>query len=202
MNPHFTFNALESISSFVMEQKPREAVQYLNRFARLMRYTLEKADQERVPLHDELGALAHYIALEQMRFDQSFDFVSEVDESLDASELSVPPMLLQPLVENAILHGLRPLQGRRGCLTLRVLQSVEPDRIRIEVEDNGIGRVAASAQRTGDEGHKRSMATRILENRLKALAEASGKAYTLSVEDLNEGTRVILALPKDEVWGA
>ena len=202
MNPHFTFNALESISSFVMEQKPREAVQYLNRFARLMRYTLEKADQERVSLHDELGALAHYIALEQMRFDQSFDFVSEVDESLDASELSVPPMLVQPLVENAILHGLRPLQGRRGCLTLRVLQSVEPDRIRIEVEDNGIGRAAASAQRTGDEGRKRSMATRILENRLKALAEASGKAYTLSVEDLNEGTRVILALPKDEVWGA
>ena len=97
---------------------------------------------------------------------------------------------------------MRPLQGRRGCLTLRVLQSVEPDRIRIEVEDNGIGRAAASAKRTGDEGRKRSMATRILENRLKAIAEASGKAYTLSVEYLNEGTRVILALPKDEVWGA
>lgn len=202
MNPHFTFNALESISSFVMEQKPREAVQYLNKFARLMRYTLEKADQEQVPLNDELDALAHYIALEQMRFDQSFDFVSEVDESLDSSELSIPPMLLQPLVENAILHGLRSLQGRRGRLTLRVLQAVELGRIRIEVEDNGIGRAAASAQRTGDEGQKRSMATRILENRLKALALASGRDYTLSVEDLNEGTRVVLALPKYEVWGA
>jgi LytS/YehU family sensor histidine kinase len=201
MNPHFTFNALESISSFVMEQKPREAVQYLNRFAKLMRYTLEKADQERVELRDELDALSHYIALEQMRFDQSFDHVLEVDEALDPADLAIPPMLLQPLVENAILHGLRPLQGRRGRLTLRLLQAVEPGRIRIEIEDNGIGRAAAGAQQTGDEGQKRSMATRILESRLKALAEASGEPYRLAVEDLNEGTRVVLALPKVEVWG-
>ncbi len=202
MNPHFTFNALESISSFVLEQKPREAVQYLNRFARLMRYTLEKAEQERVALSDELDALAHYVALEQMRFDRQFDFVLEVDEDLDAGDLAIPPMLLQPLVENAILHGLRPLVGRRGCLTLRVLQAVEPGRLRIEVEDNGVGRGAASAQRTGDEGQKRSMATRILASRLKALSEATGSPFSQSVEDLNEGTRVVLALPKDELWGS
>jgi LytS/YehU family sensor histidine kinase len=202
MNPHFTFNALESISSFVLEQKPREAVQYLNRFARLMRYTLEKAEQERVALSDELDALAHYVALEQMRFDRQFDFVLEVDEALDAGDLAIPPMLLQPLVENAILHGLRPLVGRRGCLTLRVLQAVEPGRLRIEVEDNGVGRGAASAQRTGDEGQKRSMATRILASRLKALSEATGSPFSQSVEDLNEGTRVVLALPKDELWGS
>lgn len=202
MNPHFTFNALESISSFVMEQKPHEAVQYLNRFARLMRYTLEKADQERVPLGEELDALAHYAALEQMRFDQSFDYVLEVDDDLDPAEVAVPPMLLQPLVENAILHGIRPLNGRRGRLTLRVLRAVEPQRLRIEVEDNGIGRGAASAQRTGDEGQKRSMATKILGSRLKALSEATGKPFTLSVADLDEGTRVVLALPNDEVWGS
>ena len=202
MNPHFTFNALESISSFVMEQKPREAVQYLNRFARLMRYTLEKAEQERVALRDELDALAHYAALEQMRFDQSFDYVLEVDEDLEPADVAVPPMLLQPLVENAILHGLRPLQGRRGRLCLRVLRAVEPQRLRIEVEDNGVGRGAAAAQRTGDEGQKRSMATRILGSRLKALSEATGQAFTLSVEDLDEGTRVVLALPNDEIWGA
>lgn len=201
MNPHFTFNALESISSFVMEQKPREAVLYLNRFAKLMRYTLEKADQERVELSDELDALSHYVVLEQMRFDQSFDHVLEVDEALDPADLAIPPMLLQPLVENAILHGLRPLHGRRGRLTLRLLNAVEPGRIRIEIEDNGIGRVAAAAQQTGDEGQKRSMATRILESRLKALAEASGEPFSLAVEDLNEGTRVVLALPKVEVWG-
>jgi LytS/YehU family sensor histidine kinase len=202
MNPHFTFNALESISSFVMEQKPREAVQYLNRFARLMRYTLEKAEQERVPLGDELDALAHYVALEQMRFDQSFDYVLEVDEALEPADLAIPPMLLQPLVENAILHGIRPLANRRGRLTIRVLHAVEPNRLRIEVEDNGIGRHAASVQRTGDEGQKRSMATRILERRLKALTEATGSPFTLDVADLDEGTRVVLALPKDEVWGA
>ena len=152
-------------------------------------------------LRDELDALSHYIALEQMRFDQSFDHVLEVDEALDPNDLAIPPMLLQPLVENAILHGLRPLQGRRGRLTLRLLQAVEPGRIRIEIEDNGIGRVAAGAQQTGDEGQKRSMATRILESRLKALAEVSGEPYRLAVEDLNEGTRVVLALPKVEVWG-
>ncbi|MFZ9777220.1 MAG: histidine kinase [Schleiferiaceae bacterium] len=202
MNPHFTFNALESISSFVMEQKPREAVQYLNQFAKLMRYTLEKAEQERVPLGDEVAALGHYIALEQMRFDQSFDYVLEVDEALDPAELTIPPMLLQPVVENAILHGLRPLEGRRGVLTVRVLQAVAPDRIRVEIQDNGIGRAAASAKRTGDEGQKRSMATRILANRLKALSESTGSSFSLDVEDLDEGTRVVLALPKDEVWGS
>jgi LytS/YehU family sensor histidine kinase len=79
---------------------------------------------------------------------------------------------------------------------------VEPNRLRIEVEDNGIGRHAASVQRTGDEGQKRSMATRILERRLKALTEATGSPFVLDVADLDEGTRVVLALPKDEVWGA
>lgn len=202
MNPHFTFNALESISSFVMEQKPREAVQYLHRFARLMRYTLEKAELERVPLQDELDALAHYIALEQMRFDQSFDYVLEVEEGFELGDFALPPMLLQPLVENAILHGLRPLQGRRGCLTLRVGLARSTDRVQVEVEDNGIGRLAASAQRTGDEGQKRSMATHILERRLQALGTSRGTEYGLEVADLNEGTRVVLALPKDEVWGA
>jgi LytS/YehU family sensor histidine kinase len=167
-----------------------------------MRYTLEKAEQERVPLGDEVAALGHYIALEQMRFDQSFDYVLEVDEALDPAELTIPPMLLQPVVENAILHGLRPLEGRRGVLTVRVLQAVAPDRIRIEIQDNGIGRAAASAKRTGDEGQKRSMATRILANRLKALSESTGTEFSLDVEDLDEGTRVVLALPKDEVWGS
>ena len=198
MNPHFTFNALESISAFVLQQQPKEAIGYLNRFAKLMRYTLESAQDSLVPLSEERAALDHYIALEQMRFSDGFQSVVALDPAL-SEDVYVPPMLLQPIVENAILHGLRPkIQSGDGeclvSLTYRLHPS-EADCIEIIVEDTGVGRKAAKVKRSGDEGKKRSAATNILQSRLKALQEETGKVHRVQTEDLNEGTRVTLVLP-------
>mgnify|MGYP003333326765 FL=1 len=203
MNPHFTFNALESISAFVLEKKPKEAVTYLHKFSRLMRYTLENAEEAYVTLEKEKQALENYIALEQMRFDHGFQCVFQVEEGLDTQVLGIPPMLVQPLVENAILHGLRPkLKAGATDAVLKLYMGLgpAPDTLLIQVEDNGVGREASKQHKSGDEGEKRSAATRILENRLQALQQETGKLHSVAVEDLDEGTRVSLVLAMYQEW--
>lgn len=203
MNPHFTFNALESISAFILEKQPKEAVTYLNKFSRLMRYTLESAEDSHVSLAREQEALENYIALEQMRFDQGFHSVFQVEEGLDTQSLIIAPMLVQPLVENAILHGLRPKikDGQTdGVLKIYVGHDAQGPSLLIQVEDNGIGREAAKKQKSGDEGEKRSAATRILQSRLSALQVQTGRPHSMVVEDLNDGTRVTLVLPLNHEW--
>ena len=203
MNPHFTFNALESISAFILEKKPKDAVIYLQKFSRLMRYTLENAEQSYVSLDREKQALENYIALEQMRFDHGFHCVFQVDENIDPTHVGIPPMLVQPLVENAILHGLRPkikAGSTNAVLKIFIGGAVGTESLVIQVEDNGIGREASRKNRSGDEGEKRSAATRILESRLKALQKETGKHHSVEVEDLNEGTRVSLVLSMHQEW--
>ena len=203
MNPHFTFNALESISAFVLQKQPKEAVTYLNKFSKLMRYTLENAEEAYVSLEREKNALENYIALEQMRFDQGFLYVLQMEEGLDLASVRIPPMLIQPLVENAILHGLRPKMKpgeALGVLKLSMSQTPHGNALYIQVEDNGIGRVVSRQQKSGDEGKKRSMATHVLESRLQALQLETGKVHSVKVEDLNEGTRVTLVLPLMQEW--
>ena len=203
MNPHFTFNALESISAFVLKNQPKVAITYLNKFAKLMRYTLESADHGWVDLTRESTSLSHYIALEQMRFSDGFQSVVEMDEGL-MEDARIPPMMLQPLVENAILHGLRPKMqaGNADCyvkLTYRIDPADQHVMI-VTVEDNGIGRQAAMKLASGDEGEKRSAATDILALRLAALSQETGKPHTVSTVDLDEGTMVTLVLPLHREW--
>ncbi len=203
MNPHFTFNALESISAFILEKEPKEAVTYLHKFSRLMRYTLESAEDRYVSLAREQEALENYIALEQMRFDQGFQSVFQVEEGLDIQAVMIAPMLVQPLVENAILHGLRPkikAGEMDGVLKIYVGHDASGHSLSIQVEDNGIGRNAAKMQKSGDEGEKRSAATRILQSRLSSMKSETGKPHSAIVEDLNEGTRVTLVLPLRHEW--
>lgn len=203
MNPHFTFNALESISAYILEKQPKEAVTYLQKFSRLMRYTLESAEDSAVTLDREKQALENYIALEQMRFDRGFQVVFQVEEGMECESLTIPPMLIQPLVENAILHGLRPkIKAGQMDGVLKIYFGHDPSStaLFIQVEDNGIGREASKKQKSGDEGEKRSAATRILESRLAALQLETGKPYSFMVEDLNEGTRVTLVLPLHQEW--
>ena len=203
MNPHFTFNALESISAFILEKQPKEAVTYLHKFSRLMRYTLESAEDRYVTLAREKEALENYMALEQMRFDQGFQSVFQVEEGLDTHSVMIAPMLVQPLVENAILHGLRPkikAGANDGVLRIFIGQHTPGQTLCIYVEDNGVGREAAKKQKSGDEGEKRSAATRILQSRLSAMQSETGRPHSVVVEDLNEGTRVTLVLPLHHEW--
>ena len=201
MNPHFLFNALESISGFILQSKPQDAVLYLQRFAKLMRLTLQSAQNAWISLADEWKLLENYTALEQIRFGKSFEVVWEPDEALDPEEWGLPPMILQPVVENAILHGLRP-RSSGGILRIQ-WQMLENQRIAVVVEDNGVGRSAAEKAVRTDETRHRSAATSILEARLAHLAQEYGSGIGWTLTDLTHpdgspaGTRVTVVLPTE-----
>ena len=201
MNPHFLFNALESISGFILQSKPQDAVLYLQRFAKLMRLTLQSAQSAWISLADEWKLLENYTALEQIRFGKSFEVVWEPDEALDPEEWGIPPMILQPVVENAILHGLRP-RTSGGILRIQ-WQMLEGQRIAVVVEDNGVGRSAAEKAVRTDETRHRSAATSILEARLAHLAQEYGSGIGWTLTDLTHpdgspaGTRVTVVLPTE-----
>lgn len=197
MNPHFIFNALESINGFIFKNDQKQATQYLNRFAKLMRLTLESSREHKIPLQTETQILQNYLSLEQLRFSGSFEYEIQMEEDLDPYAVMLPPMLIQPLCENAILHGLRPMES--GGF-LRILFKHENEELRVIVEDNGIGRQKASEMAERISQH-RSMATEITNERLQLLRQKEDGEFRLDIQDLFDpsgkpaGTRVILSLP-------
>ena len=145
MNPHFIFNALDSISSFIFKNEPKLAVRYLNNFAKLMRLTLESSMEHLHPVETEVSVLKNYLELEKLRFQEKFDYEIELDEEIDY-DVGIPPMLIQPHVENAILHGLKPKKDK-GHLSIRF--RLDGDFLICEIEDDGIGRKAAKELPSG-----------------------------------------------------
>ncbi len=136
MNPHFIFNALNSIQSFVAKGDRQTANSYLARFAKLMRSTLYLANAQKITLHEELDMLENYLELEQMRFQNVFRYQITSAENLDLFDVEIPPMLVQPFIENAILHGLTP---KNGPGMIHVDFRLEGRHLAITVKDNGIG---------------------------------------------------------------
>jgi hypothetical protein len=196
INPHFVFNALNSIQHFVMQKSPLEAVGYLSKFAKLIRQVLENSVNERVSVADELKALRDYLDLEQLRFAGAFTYHIEVDEQVDAYNTDIPAMLLQPYVENAILHGLRHRQAPGGLLKIWVLYHF--DHLLCVVEDNGIGRAAAAAlaARRSAPDHV-SRGTTVTNKRLHLLNDEVG-VVTLdryTPDQQPAGTRVEITIP-------
>ncbi|HRD52679.1 MAG TPA: histidine kinase, partial [Flavobacteriales bacterium] len=198
MNPHFLFNALNSIRHHVLNSRPDEADRYLSKFARLIRLILDHSDQRSVPLAEELQALRLYLELEASRFDDKFSFHIQVDPSIDTSTTMIPPMLIQPYLENAIWHGLMQ-KPEGGELVLRIRH--EGERLRIEVEDDGIGRAKATEIKSRSALKKRSMGMSITQQRLAMIEKQQGIHCDLQVEDLvlpdgePGGTRITLMIP-------
>ncbi len=198
MNPHFLFNALNSIRHHVLNSRPEEADRYLSKFARLIRLILDHSDQRSVPLAEELQALRLYLELEASRFDDKFSFHIQVDPSVDTSTTMVPPMLIQPYLENAIWHGLMQ-KSEGGELVLRIGR--EGARLCIEVEDDGIGRAKAAEIKSRSALKKRSMGMSITQQRLAMIEKQQGIRCDLQVEDLvlpdgePGGTRITLMIP-------
>lgn len=149
MNPHFIFNTLNSINSYIIENKKDEASDYLSDFSKLMRLILDHSKKRTITLTDELYALKLYIELESRRLDSSFDYSIEIGPAVDADSITMPPLVIQPFVENAIWHGLR---GRKsgGHITIRINRYNYG--ILILVEDDGIGRTAAGNLQNKIEG--------------------------------------------------
>ncbi len=199
MNPHFIFNALDSISSFIFKQEPRQAVRYLNNFAKLMRLTLESSVEPLHPVESEVSALKNYLELEKLRFGDRFDYQIDVDEKIDY-DMGIPPMLIQPHVENAILHGLKPRSAAGGKLWISFEREGDHALV-VKVRDNGIGR-EKSRELNRNKRH-RSMATQINRDRLALLGKAYRSKVELKISDLYDsnqraiGTEVYLRLPAE-----
>jgi len=199
MNPHFVFNSLNSIQHYIFNSKSDEAVKYLNKFAKLMRVILNNSDKPTVAIEDDLEALKLYLELEQMRFEDKFEYKFIVDENVDLDYDIMPPMLLQPYVENAILHGLTPRKDK-GLLTITIKN--EEHFIVCTITDNGIGRKrAAEIKRTMPGSKHKSLGMKITEERLRILNEISQSKHSVKIIDLVNadgsaaGTTVELFVP-------
>ncbi|HMM11217.1 MAG TPA: two-component regulator propeller domain-containing protein [Bacteroidales bacterium] len=197
MNPHFLFNSLNSIQSFVLKNDIDNAIRYLSKFSQLMRRTLNHSKESTIPLQDELEAIRLYLEIEQLRFENKFEFFIDLDPAIDEQFVEIPPMILQPIVENAIHHGLmhRESEGK-----LLISLRAEGQSIRIVIEDNGIGRVRSAELRRQSGIRRESLGMAITTERFEMLSQYSGQEYTFAVEDLKDqngnalGTRVIILI--------
>lgn len=201
MNPHFIFNALDSISSFIFKNDPQKAVRYLNNFAKLMRLTLESSMEHLHPVETEVSILKNYLELEKLRFQGKFDYSIDLDDEIDY-DIGIPPMLIQPHVENAILHGLKPMASG-GKLELRFELNDDDDMLIIEIEDNGIGR--QKAKEFNRKKDHRSMATQINEDRIRLLKMSKNEKIDIAIIDKKDekeqalGTLVVIKLPAENI---
>ena len=191
MNPHFIFNALNSINAFVQKNDPDRAGSFLTRFARLMRLVLENSRQAEVPLKDDLEALDAYLHLERVRSGEKFDYTIKVDPEIDQEDVLVPPLVVQPFVENAIWHGMNGKEGK-GQITLSV--SVRGDDLVMAIEDDGVGRNAPKKVEA-EPPKKTSLATTITQARLDLVEKQRGRPAGFRIIDLPQGTRVELSIP-------
>ncbi|MBX2983632.1 MAG: tetratricopeptide repeat protein [Flavobacteriales bacterium] len=189
MNPHFIFNALASINDYVLENERDLASDYLTKFARLMRLVLENSRKPLVPLVKDMEALQLYMELECLRSNGSFEHVIDMATDIDAIQVMVPPLAIQPFVENAIRHGLAKKDGN-GHLGVTIRNRV--DHLLVTVEDDGVGRGRST---TSAADNKTSLGTHITQARLDLLTMSSRRQATIRYTDLPQGTRVEVELP-------
>ena len=202
MNPHFLFNSLNAIQSFVISNDTDTAIPYLAKFSHLMRMILANSSESFVPLKDEMKAIRYYMDLEKLRFDDKFDYRIELDPSLDEDFIEIPPMILQPYVENAIIHGLIHLEGM-GQLTITV--KPEEKAVLFIIEDNGIGRKKAREIRDQSGIKRQSRGMMITKERLELMNKEGREDSSVKIIDLTDdqgnpaGTRVELQLQYREI---
>jgi tetratricopeptide (TPR) repeat protein len=202
MNPHFIFNCLGSIKQMILENEPENANNYLNKFAKMIRLSLEYSRRPYVTVKEELEYLNNYLQMELLRFDHSFSYHTEVDEGICVEEVGVPPMMIQPLVENAIWHGLMTRSGDRE---LFIRYKLREDLLICEIEDNGVGIIRSSLQ--PKHGHH-SFGIENIRHRLNLLNEKYHLNCRLQLKDKSElnknesGTLAILRLPIINNFGA
>jgi LytS/YehU family sensor histidine kinase len=198
MNPHFIFNAMGNIQSSIINEEPDKAIKYLSKFSKLMRNILEGSLEEKFPLAEEISLITNYLDLQKIRFNTKFDYAILIDEKIDTEAVLIPPMLLQPFIENSIEHGFSHKESK-GDLSIRVKKN--NDLIICEIEDDGIGRARAmELMQIKDKGH-RSYATILTQKRIEALNKRFKKKITFAIIDLADeqgvasGTKVVFEIP-------
>lgn len=191
MNPHFLFNCLAAISSYIMQNEKEEAAKYLAMFSKLMRFTLESSKENWITIDKELASLKQYLSLEQLRLKNIFDFTITKAISVE-EDMLLPPMLIQPLVENAIIHGILPKQSK-GKITLEF--EVQNNQLHVTITDDGIGIENSKKLKENQVELHKSMALSIIKERLEMLQKNSNKNTKLEYTQTNSGTKVLLVIP-------
>ena len=198
MNPHFIFNALNSVNSFIAVNDERSANRYLSEFSVLMRSVLENSDEDFIPLSKEIEQIELYTKLEHNRFKEKFDYTIYIDHKIKLEGYSIPPMLLQPYIENAIWHGLRYIK-EKGKLTISMNQKTD-DSILITIQDNGIGRKKSMEMKTANQLKQKSKGMSTIQNRISILNDMYEDKIAVNISDNSKdgsGTKVELILKKD-----
>lgn len=198
MNPHFVFNSLNAIQSYVLKNDSKKAVKYLNSFARLIRMILDSSRYDYINLDKEIHILEYYLDLQQLRFGDKFGWTLEVDPKIDIDATLIPAMLAQPFIENAIEHGLQHLEGSG---TVKISFFRDKETIVFKVMDNGIGRTASKNLERGGLENTESLSTKLFKERLYTLNKYTDRKITYDIIDLKDdqlnakGTMVVINLP-------
>lgn len=196
MNPHFIFNALNSINNFIVKNDEINANKYLSRFSKLMRRILNNSEQDFIPIEQEIEILELYIQIEYMRFSDKFNYVFEIDERINTEDFQIPPMLIQPYIENAVWHGLR-YKEEDGKLLVKM--EISDDNLKVIIEDNGIGRKKSEELKTKNQKSNKSKGIKNTKGRLEILSKIYNKEFKHNISDLTEngeGTKVEILIPK------
>ena len=198
MNPHFLFNALNSIKAFLIDNERNSAIRYLDSFAQLVRRILNSSVNETVSLREEIENCKLYALIENARLNNEVDFTIDVDRELRIDDWRIPPLLLQPFLENAFWHGLQSKDGAKK-LDLKIASQAE-DKLTITIRDNGVGRVVADRNKTGRAMQRQSLGIEITRRRLSYYAKETGKKADFKTVDLIApdgealGTEVIIEI--------
>ena len=199
MNPHFLFNALNAIKLYIIKNDQNNAINYLNKFSKLIRKILDTSSQKEITLKEELETISLYMNIENIRFDHSINFSIEIENDINTSLVKIPSLILQPFLENALWHGLSLKEGTKS-LKLSVRRNTEAY-IQIIIQDNGIGRVAAAQLKENRLLHRRSYGIAITRERLANFSKAFQNQFILDMKDLFNpdgtaaGTEVSLSIP-------
>ncbi len=196
MNPHFLFNCLNAIQNLIMAGKSEDAVNYLSRFATLVRNVLNSTTKDKITLESDLILLENYLALEKIRFGDKLHYEIIVADDIDQYDVLIPPLLIQPLVENAIIHGIAPSTNRNGLLTIHY--TVVKDKLDIMITDNGVG-VLQSQINKGLQNDRISFGIETSKQRIKLLAV--NETTYFAITEINDaegrpcGTKVNIQIP-------
>jgi len=196
MNPHFVFNCLGAISSFIVQNGTDSALKYLSKFSKLMRLTLEYSKGSLIPIDKEIESLQNYLELEQLRFRNKFEFHIRSSEKVEFN-MGLPPLLIQPFVENAVLHGMVP---KEGSGRIDVEFDVQNGQLVCTVTDDGIGLSESKHLKENSVTAHKSMALEITKKRLEIMESTTSKSAQIDITELGNnhtktGTRVTLRLP-------
>jgi len=200
MNPHFIFNCLNSIKVLIQDKENEKGILYLTTFSKLIRTLFNNADKKEITLFDEVETCKYYLQLESMRFDSRFAYMVNIDPQIDLKSVTVPALVIQPFIENAIWHGIMP-RAKGGTVTLSVRNINKT--VQIEIDDNGIGREASRQNKNSSGAEHQSKGVGLTEARLKLDNLLNQRDAQIKITDKKDihgeplGTNVLIILNEE-----